>query len=54
MVDVIPTPRMGNLTMSWNMQGDGSAVVVGFSLTGEQISFELLVQNDVYINRRTP
>ncbi|MBT6870323.1 MAG: hypothetical protein HOA66_02585, partial [Candidatus Marinimicrobia bacterium] len=36
-VDVVATPRMDGMTMSWNMQGDGSTVVVGFSLTGDQI-----------------
>jgi len=36
-IDVVPTPRMDGMTVSWNMQGDGSTVVVGFSLTGDQI-----------------
>jgi hypothetical protein len=36
-VDVVATPRMDGMEMSWNMQDDGSTVVVGFSLTGDQI-----------------
>ena len=36
-VDIVATPRMDGMTMSWNPQDDGSTVVVGFSLTGSQI-----------------
>jgi hypothetical protein len=36
-VDIVATPRMDGMEVSWNMQGDGSTVLVGFSLTGAQI-----------------